>query len=157
MAFHVSFLSLDCSQIDSNLTVVLTEGKRVFYLSVLSLVSSGNGFASGRVSYGQTSTYLPCHTYYVIALSFVCPYVCTKLAHLCITVHFPLIATVWIGVTATVWIGVSTALARLCTIWWWILSKEFSIYTHVAQIYLWWCCGWYFVKESPMFWIPSFQ
>ena len=87
---------------------------------ILSLVFLENGYASGRLSYGQGSTYRPRHTYYVTVLVFVCLYVCTTLAHLCRTLRFCLIATVWTGVTETVWIGVSTALAqfvlRIC-IW----------------------------------------
>ena len=125
MAFHISFLSLDRSQNNSRLTVFLTEGKRVFHVSILSLVRSGNGFASGLLSYGQDFTFHPCPTYYVTVLVFVCLYVCTTLAHPCRTVRFCLIATVWIVVTATVWIGVSTALAHLCTIFWSILSWHF--------------------------------
>ena len=76
MAFHVLFLYLDRSQNNSRLTVFLTEGKRVFHVSVLSLVHSGNGFASGRFSYEHNSTYRPCTTYYVTVLVFcVCTYV----------------------------------------------------------------------------------
>ena len=133
----MSFLSLDRSHKNSRLTVFLTEGKRVFHVSILSLVRSGNGFASGRLSYGQASTYRPRTTYYVTVLVFVCLYVCTTLAHPCITLRFCLIATVYTGVNATVWIGVSTALAHLCTIFWSILSRAFAIYKYVAQIYLW--------------------
>ena len=73
----MSFLSLNRFQNDSRLTVFLTEGKRVFHMSILSLVRSGNGFSSGRLSYGQVSTYHPCPTYYVTVLVFVCMYVCT--------------------------------------------------------------------------------
>ena len=80
MEFHVSFFSLDCSQNDSRLTVFLTEGKRVFHVPILSLVRSGNSFASGRLSYGQASTYRPRPTYYVTVLVFLFPYVCTTLA-----------------------------------------------------------------------------
>ena len=76
----MSFLSSDFSQNDSCLTVFLTKGKRVFHVSILSLVRLGNGFASGRVSYGQASTYRSCPTYYVTVLVFVCPYVHTTLA-----------------------------------------------------------------------------
>ena len=65
-AFHVSFLSLDCSQNDSHLTVFLTKGKRVFHVSILSFVHSGNGFTFGRLSYGQVSTYRPRPTSYVL-------------------------------------------------------------------------------------------
>ena len=75
MAFYASFLSLDRSQNDSRLTVFLTEVKRVFHVSIYSLVRSGNGFASGCLSYVQASTYRPCHTYYVTVLVSVCPYV----------------------------------------------------------------------------------
>ena len=57
MAFHVSFLSLDCSQSDLSLTVFLTKGNRVFHVLILSLIVSGDGYASGRLSYGQASTY----------------------------------------------------------------------------------------------------
>ena len=87
-AFHVSFLSLDGSQNDSRLTVFLTEGKRVFHMSILYLVRSGNGFVSGRLSCIQASMYCPCPTYYVTFLVFVCMYVCTTLAHPCRTVRF---------------------------------------------------------------------
>ena len=111
--FHVEFLSLDRSQNDLRLTVFLTKGKRVFHASILHLVRSGNGFASGRISYGQDSTYRPCHTYYVTVLVFLCPYVYTTLAHPCRIVWFFLIDTVWTGVTSTVWIGVSIALDHL--------------------------------------------
>ena len=58
-ALYASFLSLDFSKNDSRLTFFLTEGKRVFHESILSLVCSGNGFASGRLSYGQAPTYCP--------------------------------------------------------------------------------------------------
>ena len=47
---------------------------------ILSLVRSGNGFASGRLSYGQASMYHPRPTYYVTVLVFVCLYVCTTLS-----------------------------------------------------------------------------
>ena len=79
IALHMQFLSLDLSQNDSRLTVFLTKGKRVFHMSILSLVHSGNGLASGRLSYGQASTYRPHPTYYVNVLVFVCPYVHMKL------------------------------------------------------------------------------
>ena len=118
-------------------------------MSILSLVRSGNGFASGRLSYGQASTYRPCPTYYVTVLVFVCPYVCMTLEHPCRAVRFFLIVTVWTGVTATVFIGVSTALAHLCTIFWSILSRSFAIYKHAAQISLWWCGGWFFCEIIP--------
>ena len=65
MAFHVLFLSLDGSQNDLRLTVSLTKGKRVFYVLILCLVCSGNGFVYGFLSYKQASTYRPCPTYYV--------------------------------------------------------------------------------------------
>ena len=78
-------LSLDRSQNDSRLTVFLTEGKRVFHLSILYLVRSGNGLVSGRLSYGQASTYRPRPTYYVNVLVFVCPCIRTTLEHLCRT------------------------------------------------------------------------
>ena len=84
-AFHVSFLSLYCSQNDSCLNVFITEGKRIFHVLVLSLVRLGNGFASGRISYGQASTYRPRPTYYVTVLVFVCLYICTTLATLQVT------------------------------------------------------------------------
>ena len=74
------FLSLDRSHNNSRLTVFLTEGKRVFHMPILSLLRSGNGFASGRLSYGQASTYRPRPTYYITVLLFVCLYVCTTLA-----------------------------------------------------------------------------
>ena len=136
-AFHVSFLSLDHYQNDSRLTVFLTEGKRVFHVSILSLVRLGNGFASGRLSYRQAFTFHPLSTYYVTVLVFVCLYLCTTFIHPCRIVRFWLIDTAWTGVTATVWIGVSTALAHLCTIFWSILSSSFPIYKYVARIYLW--------------------
>ena len=74
------FLSLDSSQNDLRLTIFRTEGKRVFHMQILSLVSSGNGYASGRISYGQVSAYRPRHMYYVTVLVFVCPFVRTTLA-----------------------------------------------------------------------------
>ena len=49
-------------------------------MSILSLVCSGNGFASDRLSYVQDSTYRPRPTYYVTVLVFVCPCVRTTLA-----------------------------------------------------------------------------
>ena len=49
-------------------------------MSILYLVRPGNSFVSGRLSYGQTSTYRPRPTYYVTVLVFVCLYVCTTLA-----------------------------------------------------------------------------
>ena len=110
------FLSLDRSQNDSHMTVFLTEGKRVFHMSMLSLFRLGNCFVSGRLSYGQASTYLPRPNYYVNVLVFVCLYVCTTLAHPCRKLQFFLVVTVWTGVAATVWIGMSTALAHFCTI-----------------------------------------
>ena len=134
MAFHVSFLSLDCSQNDMRLTVFLTEGKKVFHVSILSLVRSGNGFASDRISYKHASTYRPRPTYYITVLLFVCLYVCTTLSHPCRKVFFFLIATVCIDVTATVWIDVSTASAHLYKNIWSVLSCSFAIYKYVAQI-----------------------
>ena len=50
-------LLFDCSQNDSRMTVFLTEGKRVFHMSILSSVRLRNVFASGLLSYGQASTY----------------------------------------------------------------------------------------------------
>ena len=85
----MSFLSLDRSQNDSCLTVFLTKGKRVFHMSILSLVRSGNGFASGRLSYGQACTYRPRPTYYVTILVFVCLYVCTTLSSISSSRVFP--------------------------------------------------------------------
>ena len=82
------FLSLDCSQKDSGLAVFLTKVKRVFHVSILSLVVLVNCYASGRLSYRQASTYRPCYTYCVTVLVFVCPYVCTTLSHPCRTVLF---------------------------------------------------------------------
>ena len=79
MALHVSFIYLDRSQNYSRLTVFLTEGKRVFHV-FFSLMRLGNGYASDCLSYGQDSSYRPCHTYYVTVLVFVCPYVRTTLA-----------------------------------------------------------------------------
>ena len=77
-AFHVSFLCLYCSQNDSCLTVFLTEGKRVFHVSILSLVHSGKGYASGSLSCGQASTYSPViHT----TLFFWCLCVCMYVRH----------------------------------------------------------------------------
>ena len=134
----MSYIRTDTkSQNNSRLTVFLTKGKRVFHVFILSLVRSGDGFASGSLYCGQDSTYRPRPTYYVTVLVFVCLYVCTTLAHFFRSVQFCLIATVWTGVTATVWIGVSTALAHLCTIFWSILSRAFAIYKYVAQISIW--------------------
>ena len=65
---HVSFLSIDFSQNNSCLTVFLTEGKRVFHVSILFLVRLGNGFASGRLSYRPAYTYLPRQRYHVTVL-----------------------------------------------------------------------------------------
>ena len=62
------------------LVVFLAKGKRVFHVSILSLVCLGNCYASGRLYYGQASTYRPRHTYYVTVFVFLCPYVCTTLA-----------------------------------------------------------------------------
>ena len=88
------------------------------------LVRSGNGYASGHLSYGQASTYCPRHTYHVTVLVFVCTYVHTydistpfqnsTVLHYC---------SRYIGVIATVWIGVRTSLAHLCTILKSILSR----------------------------------
>ena len=130
----MSFLSLDRSHNDSCLTVFLTEVKRVFHMLILSLVRSGNGFASVRLSYGQAFTYHPRPTYSITVLVFVCLYVCTTLTHPFRTVRFWLIDTVWTGVTATVWIGVITALAHLCTIFWSILSRAFAIYKYSCLV-----------------------
>ena len=74
-AFGVSFLSLDCSQKDLRLTVFLAKGKRVFHVSILSLVRLGNGYASGHLYYEQASRYCTRNTYYVTVVVFVCPYV----------------------------------------------------------------------------------
>ena len=137
----MSFFYLNRSQNDSRLTVFLTESKRIFHVSIFYLVRSGNGFASGRLSYGQAFTFHPHPTYYVTVLVFVCMYICTTLIHPYRAVRFWLIDTVWTGVTATVWIGVSTALAHLCTIFWSILSRAFAIYKYVAQISLCICGG----------------
>ena len=81
-SFHVSFLSLDRYQNDLRLTVFLTEGKRVFHMSIISFVLSVNGFASGRLSYGQAFKFHPRPTYYVTVLVFVCLYVCTTLTRI---------------------------------------------------------------------------
>ena len=43
------------------------------------LLRSGNGFASGRLSYVQAFNFYPCPRYYVTVLVFVCLYVCTTL------------------------------------------------------------------------------
>ena len=75
----MSLLSLDRSQNDSRLTIFLTKGKRVFHVSIFSLVRPGNGFTSGRLSYGQASAYRPRPTYYITVLVFACLYVCTTL------------------------------------------------------------------------------
>ena len=75
--FHVSLLSLDRSQNDLRLTVFITKGKRVFHVLILYLVLLGSGYTSDRLSYGQASTYCPCHTHYVTVLVFVCTYVRT--------------------------------------------------------------------------------
>ena len=115
-AFHVSFLSLDHYQNDSRLTVFLTKGKRSFHVSIFSLVCSGSGYVSVRLSYGQAYTYRPRHTYYVTFLVFVRLYIRTTLEYPCRTVRLCVIATVWIGLTVIVWICVITALAHLCTI-----------------------------------------
>ena len=114
--FNMLLLSLDCSQNDSCLTDFLTEGKRVFHVLILYLVCSGNGDMSGLISFGQASTYLPCHRYYVNVLVFVRLYVRIALAHPFKTVWFCVIATVRIGVTPTICIGVSIALAHFFTI-----------------------------------------
>ena len=84
----MSFLSLDCSQNDSRLNFFLTKGKRVFHVSILSLVLSGNGYASGRLSFGQASTPPPRHTYHVTVLVFVCPYIRTYDISTCFTTMF---------------------------------------------------------------------
>ena len=81
-SFHVLFLSSYCSHNNSRLIVFLIKGKRVFHVSIFSLVHSGNGYASSRLSYGHASTYRPRHTYYVTVLVFLCPCVHTKLAFL---------------------------------------------------------------------------
>ena len=57
------------------MNVFLTKGKRVFHVSNLYLVCSGNGYASGRLSYGQASTYHLHHKYYGTVLVFLYPYV----------------------------------------------------------------------------------
>ena len=64
------FLYLDRSQNYSRLTIFLTKGKRVFHLSILSSVRLGDGYAAGRISYEESSTYRPCHTHYVTVLVF---------------------------------------------------------------------------------------
>ena len=61
-AFHMLFVSLDLSLNYSRLTIFIAEGKRVFHVSILSSVSSGKGYISVRISYGQDSTYHSCHT-----------------------------------------------------------------------------------------------
>ena len=82
MESHVSLLSLDRSQDDSRLTVFLTKGKRVFRVSILSLVRSGSGDASESLSERHNSMYRPRHTYYVTFLVFVSSYVRTTLAYM---------------------------------------------------------------------------
>ena len=57
--------------------VFFTKGKRVFHVLILYLVLLGSGYTSDRLSYGQASTYCPCHTHYVTVLVFVCTYVRT--------------------------------------------------------------------------------
>ena len=49
-------------------------------MSIVSLVRSGNEYASGRVSYEQASTYFHRHTYYATVLVFMCMYVRMTLA-----------------------------------------------------------------------------
>ena len=103
---HMSFLSLDCSQNDSRMTVFITKGERVFQVSIFSVVRSGNGYASGRFYYWQDSTYRPRHTYYVTGLIFVCLYVRTTLAHPCRTVRFALLqqyGLVWLQPYGLAW------------------------------------------------------
>ena len=64
----------------SSLTILITEGNRVFHVSILYLVSLGSIYVSGHISYGQASTYHPRHTYYITVVVFVCLYVRTTLA-----------------------------------------------------------------------------
>ena len=74
--FHVAFLSLDRYQNDSRLNIFLTKGKRVFHMSILSLMRSENSFASSCLFYGQASTYRP--PSYVLHYCFgICLSVCT--------------------------------------------------------------------------------
>ena len=81
------FLSLDRSQNDSRLNVFLNEGKSVFHVLILFLICLGDGYASGRISYGKASTYRPRHTYYVTVLVFVFPYVCMyNIRRICVDV-----------------------------------------------------------------------
>ena len=124
--------------------IFLTEGKKVFHVSILSLVHLGNRYASYRISCAQAFTYRPFLTYYVTFVVFVCPYIRTTLAHLFTTVRFGGIATIWIGVIVIIWIGVSASLHHSCTILWSILNRTFSIYRYIAQISLWWCGWWCF-------------
>ena len=47
-----------------------------FHVQILTLVCSGNGLASGHISYGQDSTYRPRPTSYVLCYCFgICVYV----------------------------------------------------------------------------------
>ena len=62
------------------MTIFLTEGKRVFHVSIFSLAQSGNGYASGCLYDVHAYTYQPCNTYYVTVLVFSCPSVRTALS-----------------------------------------------------------------------------
>ena len=84
------------------MTVFLTEGNRVFYVSILSLDCLVSGYTYGRFYYKQASMCHPCHKYYITVMVFVCSYIRTTLAHSCTTVWFGVIGTVWFGVIATV-------------------------------------------------------
>ena len=62
-----------------HLTIFLTEGKRVFSVSVLFLACSGNGYVSGSIYYRQISTCRLHNMVYVTVVVFVCSYVHTTL------------------------------------------------------------------------------
>ena len=89
--FRVSFLSVVFLITYPCLTIFLTKGKGVFHVLILYLARSGNGYTSDRISYIQTSTCRPCHTFHVTVVVFVCMYVCTTLSHPCATVRFGVI------------------------------------------------------------------
>ena len=104
---HYMIIYCNITQEDLFLSVE-TITMHVLAINWSSLVDSVH--SSSRLAVFLTDRLLrtfPRYTYYVTVLVFVCPYLCTELAHPCRTVRFFLIATLWNDVTANVWIGVS--------------------------------------------------
>ena len=89
----------------------------------------------------QPSTWRTRHLVYVTVGIFVFPYVRTTSTHPC----------------TTVWFSLSTSFSHPCTTVWLSVGVAWAIYIYIDKFYLWWCGGWCFVKQYPIFWHTGFQ